>query len=276
MGIDPTTGLPFQVPKNLQQVAPNNKGKAATDAQTLTHLYAYANWLNQTGQDPTPVLDRAKAMEADIRANNALMQRDTLDLYNQDQMNQRSANSTCGSPSAEHEYRGRGQLRSDNMIAALLQRALIGANTSTQNNIRTTNTSAANTAAHIQQDMRAQVDNDMRGYESQNAAALKGGTTPPHPNLDPFKANLGAAIAGVSKDPKTLGFYLKALNAHASDYGPALIMYGQRRVSRMLQRLQGKGHRPEEVRTPETLLTGARDSAAVYLANAHPERRYAG
>jgi hypothetical protein len=99
-GIDPATGKPFVLPLPLTQARPNNKGKGgpATDQETLTLLYAQANHYYQTGQTDlaAQTMDRAKAMEADIRANNAQILRQQLDIYNQGEQDKRTADIIAG------------------------------------------------------------------------------------------------------------------------------------------------------------------------------------
>ena len=243
LGKDPATGKPFVVPLPLSQVAPNNKGKQPTDQQTLAHLYALANWYNQTGQSDmaASTMDRAKAMESDIRANNALMLRQTLDLYNQGQMDQRSANAIAGALQRNQNTIGGASSREQTMADALMARALLQADTSTQNNIRTTGTSRQNTLDNIRQRNQTQTDLFMRGYEAQNARAAadaaKSGNPVvlPYPNLDAFKRNLSSNIATVAQDPKKLASLLKALDAHAKDYDPEWIRYATQALQEAAQ-----------------------------------------
>lgn len=77
MGVDPTTGKAFVLPKSLQQIVPNNAGRVPLDPNTgkpyvggaspdqvLAHRFALAQWLASTGQGPAA---KIAATEADAQ-----------------------------------------------------------------------------------------------------------------------------------------------------------------------------------------------------------------
>jgi hypothetical protein len=224
-GIDPATGKPFLLPPALSQVAPGNKGKAATDAQTLAHLYAYANWLTQNGQTDlaASTLDRAKAMEADIRASNALTMRQNLDLYNQGQESQRTADEISAGITRTGMNNDTSLRTNANTVSGADERNIRTTDTSTQNNIRTTATSLANTQQHIVAETQRTAATEMGKYANANAISTRAGKPLPYPNLDAFNKNLGTNIATVAKDPSKLNSIIQGLYAHAADYNPAWI-----------------------------------------------------
>lgn len=229
LGIDPTTGKKFVLPLPLSQVAPGNKGKAATDQQTLTHLYSYANWLAQTGQtdQAATVLDRAKSMEADIRANNSLMLRQTLDLYNQGQQDYRTGETIAGALQRNVNTEQGANERNIRSVEGADTRNIRTTNTSMLNTAARDATSIANTQAHIAQQIEQQSNVDMRQMEGENAKATRLKQPPPYPNLQNFKDGLSTAIAAVANDPKQLQTYISRLTQNAGAFGPQLIQYGR-------------------------------------------------
>lgn len=239
-GLDPATNKPFLLPPNLAQVVPNNKGKAATDPQTLAHLYALANWYTQNGQTDlaASTLDRAKAMESDIRANNALILRQQLDFYNQEQSDQRTAAIIGGANSRNQNTTDAALQRTLDIIQGANQRNIRTTDTamadtaarditSTTNNMRTTGVSRQNALDNIAQRNAGQTNLFMRGYEAQNAIATRTGKTVPYPTLDAFKRNLSSNIGVVAQDPSKLDGLLKGLDAHAKDYDPEWVKYAK-------------------------------------------------
>jgi hypothetical protein len=232
-GIDPATGKPFLMPLAISQVVPGNKGKPATDPQTLAHLYAYANWLTQTGQADlaAATLDRAKAMESDIRSANALTMRQNLDLYNQGQSDQRTAETIAGALQRNENTVGQSDVNNLRTTGTSAQNNIRTTGQSNINNLRTTGVSRQNTLDNIRQRNQTQTDLFLRAQENQNDAATRTGKTPPYPQLDSFKKGLTTAIKTVTDNPKDLPTILKAVETHASGWDPAWVDYAKQELT---------------------------------------------
>ena len=140
---------------------------------------------------------------------------------------------------------------------------MYGHKVSSENNVRTTSTSAANwqgrtkasiqnnentvsgagqrnqntidaarqrNAARIAEQLTAQSDNDLRMLEKENAISKQKGVPLPYPQLDAFKNGLAIAISQVAENPGKLAAMLKSIDKHSSIYGPELLMYARRQL----------------------------------------------
>jgi len=232
LGIDPITGKPFVIPKPLTQVAPNNKGRAATPEQLYQHYSNLARYYVGTGQTDAANLaaQQASEIQRQMISNNALQMRAILDYYNQAHQDQRSANTQAGALQRNLNTVGGADARAANVQSGEDFRQQVtqgGLDRRQQASIAAAN---ARNAASVAQRYTAQSNTDLRSMEQQNAMATREGKPTPYPNLDSFKGALASAIDAVTKDPKKLKKYLQTIDSYGPVFGPQLLIYARRQL----------------------------------------------
>lgn len=231
-GIDPTTGKPFALPQPLMQVVPNNRGKPATPQQLYDHYNQLARFYISTGQ--TDAANVAANQAGDIQRQmiqaNTIEAQNARDIYNQGHMDQRTAQIIAGANSRNVLTTDTSRENNENTVQGADLRNVRTTDTSSANNERTVGAANARNAANVAQRYTAQSNNDLRSMEAQNAMATRAGKPTPYPNLETFKSGLGSAISQVTSDPKKLQSLLKAIDAHATEFGPQLIIYARRQL----------------------------------------------
>jgi hypothetical protein len=246
-GIDYETNKPFELPKNLQQVAPNNKGKPATLDDQYAHAMGMAQWAIKTNQTNlgNAWLQQAQNISSERAQANSLNVRTALDYFNQGQMNERTQENNAGAYTRQGmRDETSASNTQDRLINALTIALLTGQNRIDVANIQQTGANQRS-AAQIRQRYDLANTSVFKQYTAANDAATKAANKDgipvvlPHPDLDSVNKGTKKAIQYVLDHPDKLAITIQGILKSGKD--PVLLQASVNQVIQAAQAAQTGG-----------------------------------